>query len=433
MTSDGTMEAQIRETGVEHVFIEFPDIEGTSRSKQVDADYFLEQYEKGFSMNLLLLAVSSMTDVPEGSGYGESVNFADGQVVPIPETLTSVPWNENAASVICDFEFRGDPVRAYTRHVLERVLEQVRSELDVEFGVGHELEFHLLEETDDGFVPFTEHKHECITRATNRAGPFYDRLTEWCDAVGISVESLQHEYGSGQFEVLFEHAPPLAGADRTFRFRELVKEAAAADEQRATFMARPFTDEAANGYHLHLSAFDGSENLFADGEALSETGRHFVGGLLEHVEALTALCCPTLNSYKRFTPGSFSPYTASWGYNNRTAAVRVPESTPTRIENRLPSADANPYLVVAGMLAAGLHGVREEIDPGNPVEGDAQGQRPPLPQSQELTLRALEGDEILVDALGDEFVRAFTAVKRRELELFNDHVTDWEKRYLQVL
>lgn len=443
MSSGDTMAETIRDHEIEHVIVEFPDIDGISRSKRVDAEYFLSTHGDGISMNMLLLAVSSMTDVPEGSGYGESINFADGVVVPVPETFVRLPWDQKTASVICDFEFRDEPAGAYTRHVLNRVLTRVNSELDVEFGVGNELEFHLLRDDGERYAPATNHKHECVTRATGQADAFYDRLKRWCEALDIPVQSIQHEYGAGQFEVLFEHASPMAGADRTFRFRETVKEAAATGETHkeaaatedytATFMAKPFTDEAANGYHLHLSAFDGAENRFEDDGKLSEMGRHFVGGILEHIEGLTALCCPTLNAFKRFTPGSFSPYTVSWGYNNRTAAVRIPESTPIRIEQRLPSADANPYLVIAGTLAAGMHGVREEIDPGEPVNGDAAGKRPPLPRSQEIVLRALEDDDVLVETLGSEFVRAFTAVKRREHQLFNDHVTDWEKRYLEVL
>jgi glutamine synthetase len=198
-------------------------------------------------------------------------------------------------------------------------------------------------------------------------------------------------------------------------------------------MAVPFTGASANGLHLHVSAFDGDDNAFADGDELSETGRQFVGGLLEHADSLVALGCPTINSFKRFTPGSFSPYTRSWGYNNRTAAVRVPESGPVRVENRIPGADANPYLAVAATLAAGFHGVREGLEPDDPVDGDAAGKRPPLEDAPEVALRALENDDVLVEALGEEFVRAFTAVKRHERGEFNDHVTDWERRYLGTI
>lgn len=426
----------VEEQGVEQVVVEFPDIDGLSRSKRVEADYFLDHIERGFSMNMLLLGVSSVTDVPEDSGLGEAIDFADGTVIPDLETLRVVPWRDDTARVLCHYEFRGESAGAYTRDLLGRIVDDGPA-LDV--GVGAELEFHLLEERSDteasGTVdPLTEGRYECLTRATDRADAVYDRLRSWCAAMDVPLQMLMHEYGAGQFEVLFDHGGPLRTADRAFTFRELVKRAADAEGLTGTFMALPFTDAAANGFHLHVSAFDGQENAFGDGDGrLSETGRAFVGGLLEHADALVALGCPTLNSYKRFTPGGFSPYTHSWGYNNRTAAIRVPESGVTRVENRIAGADANPYLLIAATLAAGFHGVREGLDPGDPVSGDAAGQRPPLESAQEVALRALESDDVLVDALGEEFVLAYTAVKRREREAFNDHVTDWETRYLGVL
>ncbi len=416
--------------GIEQVILEFPDIDGVSRSKRVDADYFLEKLDDGFSMNMLLLGVSSMTDVPEGTGLGESLNFADGTVHPVPETYQAVPWRDDTARVLCTYSFRGEPVEAYTRDLLGRVLASGDG-LDVE--VGAELEFHLLEENDGTVEPLTDGSHECVTRATDRADAVYDRLRSWCAAMDIPLRVLMHEYGAGQFEVLFDHGGPMRTADRAFTFRELVKRAASEEGLRGTFMAVPFTGASANGCHLHVSASDGEENAFADGDELSATGRAFVGGLLEHADALVALGCPTINSFKRYTPGSFSPYTRSWGYNNRTAAIRIPESPPLRVENRIAGADANPYLVVAATLAAGFHGVREGLDPGSPVDGDAAGKRPPLITSPEVALRALEEDDMLVAALGKEFIRAYTAVKRREIAAFNDQVTAWEQRYLDVL
>lgn len=433
MTLAEEMEAGLEDPEVEHLFVEFPDIDGVARAKQIDADYAREKWADGFSVNMLILAVSSMTDVPEGTGYGESIDFADGVVVPDPETFQHLPWRDDAARVICDFEFRGQPAEVYTRRVLQRVLADARDELGASFGVGNELEFHLLDETEDGYEPVTDHPHEYVARQTRRVRTFYDKVKHWSDEMGVPVQSIQHEYGAGQFEVLFDYAPPLEAADRAFTFREVVKEAAAAEGRKATFMAKPLTDSSANGYHLHLSAFDGSENLFAGTDGLSETGEAFVAGVLEHADALVALGCPTINGYKRFTPGSFSPYTRSWGYNNRLAAVRIPESPPTRIENRIAGAAANPYLVLAGTLAAGLHGVRAGLDPGDPASADEEEAFAQLADSPEVALRALEADDELVAALGEKFVHAFTTVKRHELSLFNDHVTDWEQRYLEVI
>jgi glutamine synthetase len=258
--------------------------------------------------------------------------------------------------------------------------------------------------------------------------PFYETLERWAEAYGLPLDSLQHEHGPGQLEVLFGYDTPLAAADRTFDFERLVRQTARLRDRHATFMAKPLAGESGSGYHLHVSAFEGGENAFAEGDGLSECGRHFVGGLLEHADALTALGTPTLNGFKRFDPDGFVPYTASWGLDNRQCAVRIPTGT-TRLESRISAADANPYLVVAATLAAGLHGIRAGLDPGEPVEGNPAGRRPGLPTAPETALAALEADEMLVEYLGEAVVEAFAATKRRELAAFRNTVTDWEREY----
>jgi glutamine synthetase len=260
--------------------------------------------------------------------------------------------------------------------------------------------------------------------------PFYERLEEWAEAYGVPLDSIQHEHGPGQLEVLFDYDAPLEGADRTFDFKRLVKQTARLADQHATFMAKPFAGESGSGYHLHVSAFEGGENAFEDdaGEGLSERGRHFLGGLLEHADALAAVGTPTLNGFKRFDPDGFVPYTASWGRDNRQTMVRIPTGT-TRLESRVSAADANPYLVIAATLAAGLHGMDAELDPGDAVEGNPAGRRPELPRGPETALAALEADEVMGEYLGEDVIRAYAATKRRELEAFRDTVTAWEREH----
>lgn len=317
------------------------------------------------------------------------------------------------------------------RSVLKRVREKCDFPFDIT--VGSELEFFLLDTTEDGYEPATSHKHECVSWATEEVTPFYDRLTKWADSYGVDITSLQHEHGAGQLEILFDHGSTLSQADTTFDFKRLVKQTARAGDQYATFMAKPFGDRAGSGYHLHIGAFEGNENAFADDGGLSTTARHFVGGLLEHADALSAVGTPTLNAFKRYQPGSFAPYTASWGLDNRMTAIRIPPGTP-RIENRIASADANPYLVIASTLAAGMHGIREEIDPGDPLDGDPADHASLLPQSPELALRALERDSTMNEMLGEEFIREYTASKRCQLDKFSSTVTSWEReQYVETL
>lgn len=199
-------------------------------------------------------------------------------------------------------------------------------------------------------------------------------------------------------------------------------------------MAKPFGDESGSGYHLHVSAQRDGENAFDNGDGgLSETGRRFVGGLLEHADALTAVGTPTRNGFKRFHPGGFAPYTATWGYDNRMTAVRVPGGY-TRIENRIAAASANPYLLVAATLAAGIDGVERELDPGAPTERKPGADAPVLPQSPSEALDALATDDRLAEVLGRDVVDAYVSTRRRDLAAFDDHVTDWEReRYVDVL
>jgi glutamine synthetase len=419
--------------GVWHVYLEFPDINGISRSKQVTADHFCETWREGFPVNMLVLVQTPRNHVPTGTGFGEEIEYGDGSLHPEPSTRKPVPWRDDAVRVLCDVEYEGEVVGVNPRTALQSVLDDV--DLDVEFFVGSELEFSLLDgaEEGDGYEPVTDHKHEWISWATDSVGSFHDRLLEWGRAYDVPIQSLEHEHGPGQFEVLFDYGSPLSQADTTFDFKRLVKAIAKRAGQEATFMAKPFAGESGNGYHLHVSAFDGNENAFDAADGLSETGRAFVAGVLEHVDALTAFHAPTLNAYKRFDPHGFAPDTASWGFDNRMTSVRIPTGT-TRVENRIGSADANPYLIVAGTLAAGVDGVRRSLDPGDAVTGNPAGRYPQLPRSPHAALGALEDDEVLVDALGEDLVRAFVASKRRSLAEFRDTVTDWERdQYVELL
>lgn len=423
----------VSDPDIEHVFVEFPDINGISRSKQLRAEYFLEKWDQGFPINLLVLVQTPRNNVPENSGLGEEVGYGDGTLRPRPSTVRRLPWRDDAVRVLCDVEKDGTPVAAAPRTALKRVLERADRDHGIDFTIGSELEFYLLSETEAGYEPVTSHKHECLSWATEEVSEYYNDLVDWGDSYEVSINSIMHEHGPGQLEVLFDYGGPLDQADVTFDFKRLVKQTARQHDRWATFMAKPFAGRSGSGYHLHVGGFDDGENVFETDGELSTFGRHFIGGTLEHADALAALGTPTLNAFKRYEPGSFAPYTVSWGYDNRMTAIRIPSGT-IRIENRIPSADANPYLVIAGTIAAGLHGVEAEIEPEDPVSGDPAGKRPTLPRSLERSLVALESDDILINRLGKELIRGYTAAKRADLESFRDIVTDWEReQYVQTL
>jgi len=439
MTDDpaAAMERRVGEDGIEHVLVELPDVNGISRVKQLSAESFLEKWREGPAMNLAVLVQTPRNDVPTGSGPAEEIGHADGSLRPDPTTLKRLPWRESAARVRCDVEYRGEPVAAAPQRVLRELLDSHVADTDLQFYVDSELEFYLLEGIEDGLVPATSHGHECVVWATEAVMPFYERLAAYGEGYGegygVPLDAIQHGHGPGQFEVLFEYDAPLEGADRTFDFMRLVKQTARLADRHATLMAKPFAGESGSGYHLHVSAFEGGENAFEDGDALSGRGRHFLGGLLDHADALAAVGTPTLDGFKRVDPDGFVPCTASRGWDNRQTTVRVPTGT-TRLESRGGAADADPYLVIAATLAAGLDGMREELDPGEAVEGNPAGRRPGLPRGPETALAALEEDDTMAEYLGDAVIRAYVATKRRELDAFRDTVTDWEReQYVETL
>jgi len=416
-----------------HVFVEFADMNGLSRSKQIDADYFLSKLTEGFSMNLANVTQTPRSETVSGSKYGDPIDYADGTLYPDLDTFRLVPWRDDAARVICTLEHDGEPVEGVPRRALQNVVSDA-AEQGFDVTVGNELELYLVEPVDDQYRPVTTEKHENLTRAAETMSPFYNRVHDWAPAFDLAVTAAHHEFGAGQFEILFEQGSPVEQGDRTFRFKELVKQAADVDGHEATFMAKPFTDQSGSGYHLHVSLFEGEMNVLGESGELSTRGKHFVGGLIEHAPALTALGTPNLNGYKRHRPETFAPHSVSWGYGNRMASIRVPSHGTTRIENRIPSADANPYLVIASTLAAGLHGIDAEIEPPKPSTGDPADTRPALPSTPRDAVDELTRDDALIDRLGPSLVSEYVTQKRQEIDRFYTETTDWErKQYLETL
>jgi glutamine synthetase len=276
-------------------------------------------------------------------------------------------------------------------------------------------------------------------------------IAEALDALGIEVTTFNLEYGPSQFEVNFSPSRGLRAADQAYTFKNAVKEIAGRNSRVASFITKPSIARSANGLHYNLSLWAEGRNVFADrtsADGLSIAGRHFVAGQLHHASALTALFAPTINCAKRFRPHSFAPFEADWGFSNRTVALRVKgaSSENVHVENRLGAGAANPYLVAAASLAAGLDGIRRALTPPPPrAAGDEATRFAPLPTTLEASLAALEADQVLVEALGAEFVKVFTIVKRHEISKarraiegfdessFHDRIDPWERRELATV
>jgi glutamine synthetase len=427
------------EQGIKNVRFELPDMHGTSRSKLVPIEHAGGYAETGLNMYGGVVVLDTRSDVVPGTLYNEEVAYADQRLKPDPATAAVVPWLDATGRMICDTYWDdGSPLSAAPRHVFRRVLEKCH-ELGYEPLLGTEPEFYLLDaETRQ---PLFSGYH-IFNSLRNTYVPLIEQIVEQMRAFGIDIVTANCEYAGSQWEIVYGPKRGLAGPDQAFTFKNGVKELAHGAGLIATFMSKPFADGAGSGAHNHLClmSLDGGANAFADPDGewgLSAVGRSFIAGQLRHARAIYTLLAPTVNCLKRRRTHTFSPTNVSWGLEDRSAFVRVKGGSPenVHVENRAPTGLSNPYLATAGLLAAGLLGVMDELElepPANPpAEEDAS--KEPLPTTVDESLAALEADERIVDMLGEEFVRAYGVMRRYELQRFADHVTDWElQEYLEL-
>jgi len=343
------------------------------------------------------------------------------------------------------FEEDGRPFFADPRQVLVGVLERYRGHGWTPV-VAAELEFYLTDRERDADgrpqapTPPGRRDREAEVQVYDMAlvadyNAVIDEIYRCCAVQGLPVEATITEYAPGQMEVNLTHvADACRAADQAVLLKRLIKGVAHAHGYGATFMAKPFADQAGNGMHVHFSVVDDEgRNIFDDGgDGGTETLRHAIGGLAATMAEGMLLWAPNVNSYRRFQVGLYAPTAPTWGYDNRTVALRVPAGPPParRIEHRVAGADANPYALIAGILAGALHGIEGQIDAGPPVEGNAYEAAPPsLPDSCHEAIRAFAASKTVADLLGADFCRVYAACKREEYDRFNTQVTrreiDW--------
>ena len=425
--------------GIRFVRFENPDMHGTSRSKMIPIDHALHYAEHGLNMYGGAGVLDTRSDVVGGTLYNEEVAYGDQLLTPDPATAAIIPWADATARFICDSAWGdGRPLAALPRHVFGRALARCR-ELGWEPLFGFEPEFYLLD--GDTHERLFEGYH-IFNTVRNTYVPFIQHLVEQLNAIGLDVITANCEYAGSQWEVNFSPAEGMAGPDRAFTFKNAVKELAHVNGYLATFMSKPFSGSAGSGGHVHVSLLDPAtgENTFSDESdphGISKSCRSFIAGLLRHAPSTYALLAPTVNCLKRRRPHTFSPSNISWGLEDRSALVRIKGGSiaSRHVEHRAPTALANPYLAGAAILAAGLLGIEDglELEPpaSPPAEEDAT--KRPLPTTVHESLAALEADERLASVLGEEFVTAYGAMRRHELQRFDDHVTDWESaEYLEL-
>lgn len=429
---------KLRQDGVETIRVQYSDFYGVPRRKDVPIDFFADAVEDGVQFCVSIFSLDLASNPAMGTGVGDEVGYADMRAVPDLSTLKPVPWEEKTAMVWADLYMQGKPLPIAPRQILKKVVERY-TERGLEPIIGSELEFYLLDTSGGEVKCYYDRMGSCYT-----SGPIIDRfgilhqIRRAMEGMGKKIPAYNHEFFASQYEINLLHEPALEAADTSFAFKQAVKEIAHKHGLLATFMAKPLNNGGGSGLHLHMSIRDArtGANLFADpgsSDGLSQTAKWFIGGQLEHARGMAAIMGPTINSYKRHVLGSFAPVYILWGLDNRTTYVRIPSERGkgTRVENRAADAASNPYLVFAAALAAGLDGIDRRLEAGEAFEGDAYAlcdprEVPMVPKYLHEAIPALEADEYLVEMLGKDFVRAYTAVKRLEVQRFDQAVTDWE-------
>ncbi|MFE6227487.1 MULTISPECIES: glutamine synthetase family protein [unclassified Streptomyces] len=427
---------------IDTVVLAFPDMQGRLQGKRFAAPFFLgDVLDHGTEGCNYLLAVD--TEMNTVDGYAMSSwerGYGDFAMRPDLATLRRVPWNEATALVTADLTWAdGSPVAAAPRQILRRQLDRLAA-LGLTAHVGTELEFIVFRDTYEqawdagyrGLTPANQYNVDYSVLGTGRVEPLLRRIRNEMTAAGLTVESAKGECNPGQHEIAFRYDEALVTCDQHAVYKTGAKEIASQEGVALTFMAK-YNEREGNSCHIHLSLQDASgTNVMAgdDPHGMSPVMRHFLAGQLAALRDLSLLLAPNINSYKRFQPGSFAPTAVAWGHDNRTCAYRIVGHGPsTRFENRVPGGDVNPYLAVAAMVAAGLHGIERGLELPPPCTGNAYtADHAHVPTTLREAAELWETSEIAKEAFGAEVVAHYLNMARVELAAFEAAVTDWELR-----
>jgi glutamine synthetase len=414
------------------VLLGIPDMNGSIRGKALRPDAFETAVERGtVSTDLLLGLDPTDTPITDYEDFGIRVGAPDVIVRPEPDTLRDLAWRPGwRVCLATPTRPDGSPVEFATREVFRSVLEDVAG---LGYDVMSAIEYEIRIWDEHGDPTSTG-----ISYSLNEIGryeAFLDTLVPALDMLGVELSAVHTEAGPGLLELNVAPARGLAAADGAALLKFGVKQAAATMGLRASFLAKTNPGEEGSSGHVHLSLWDEETNAFAGGNATDALPRLFssaIAGVIEHLPAASLLLNPTLNSYKRLVPGWFAPINATWGYENRSCAVRAIRSERPelwRFECRRPGADANPYLALAAIAASAADGIRSEAEPPADVAGDAYTlpDLPELPGSLESALHAFEEDGALRKALGEGFSEYYETSRAWELKAWRETVTEWER------
>lgn len=431
----------VEERRVKFIRLQFTDILGTLKNVAITA----EQLSHALNGEVMFdgSSIQGFTRIQESDMY----------LRPDLDTFTLFPWRPQEGAVarlICDiYTPDGEPFLGDPRYVLKRALKKAQ-EMGFSLFAGPEPEFFLFHRDEEGYP----------TTRTHDRGGYFDLspvdlgedarrdIVLALDQMGFEVETSHHEVAPGQHEIDFKYTHALRTADNVATFKFVTKTIAQKLGLYATFMPKPIYGINGSGMHVHLSLFSNGSNIFYDEKKklqLSDTAYYFMGGLMRHARAFTAITNPTVNSYKRLVPGHEAPVYICWSAKNRSALIRIPAANghKTRVEIRNPDPSANAYLALAVMLTAGLHGIKEKIDPGYPSSDNIYDMTSEelekagiksLPSNLEKALEVLKTDEVIIDALGDHVFEYFVKAKEIEWDTYRTQVHSWElDQYLSIL
>ena len=441
---------QVSEDEIEFLFANFVDMHARPSAKLIPAD----------RLDDLLTDGAGFAGFAAGD-IGQQPNDPDMIAMPDPASFTPLPWKPHVGWFASDVVVEGEPWPYCPRTILRNQMKRCE-DMGYQFMIGYELEYLLVRKTEDGGIEVADKlddlEQPCYDiRALTRSFDFVSEVADNVNSLGWGLYATDHEDANGQFEQNWGPADPLTSSDRAIFYRYMVEAMAQERGLIATFMPKPFAHLTGNGCHMHMSLWDGDTNVLLEdpkedprGLGISEKGYQFIGGLKKHAKAYIALTAPTVGSYKRLVIGAptsgatWAPAYVTYGWNNRTVMLRIPDHG--RIEDRTVDGACNPYLAATAVLAAGLDGIENGIDPGDPSSGSMYETSvedrkkmgiETLPANLLDATRELEGSEVMRAAFGsvgdEDYVDYFIRCKRREWQQAHEQITKWEiDRYLQL-
>jgi len=430
---------------VEDIECVVPDQAGVARGKIMPVAKFLAGPTMAMPGSIFTQTIAGDWP-PNDETFQNDPADRDIDLRPDFSTLTLVPWeDEPTAQIIHDaYHADGRPVEIAPRQVLRRIVELYANH-GWQAIVAQEIEFYLVKPNTDPDYPLEpptgrsgrpeSARQSYSIAAVNEFDDLFDDIYDFCEVQELEIDTLIHEEGAAQMEINLRHGAPIVLADQVFQFKRTIREAALRHDMYATFMAKPMTREPGSAMHIHQSVVDTKTgaNIFSDrsGDPTPEFFA-FIGGSQKYLPAVTCMLAPYVNSYRRLIRSGSSPVNTMWGYDNRTVGLRVPNSPPEsrRVENRIPSSDANPYLAVAASLACGYLGMIEGLSVSEPTTGAANAEEIALPRGLLEAVALFEDCQELLEIFGKRFVSTYRAIKKAEFETFMEVISPWEREYL---